>query len=596
MAIPAYRSQGHTGYQRGITRVFKRIRLRQNDAQRAQAIAAALNVSAVVGRVLAARGFEPGEDLNNYITPTLRNGIPDPAKLKNLQAAAKAIIGCHAAGKAIAICCDFDVDGLSGGSVVHDFFNTAGVKSKVFVPDRFVDGYGLNERVVREIAQAGFGMLLTIDFGTTNSKELTLAKELGLTTVVVDHHHMSGEPPPADVFINPHQKGCGFANGIACAAGLAWYLVLALTKEIKEHNQAISIDAKDYLELACLGTICDMVPLVGVNRVIAKRGLESLSVSKRPGLRALRNVIGIKGAVGCGDVSFGIGPRLNAAGRIVHGELVVELLTTRDSVRADKLARDLNELNAERQAIEGAVKQQAIEQIEQQVAGLQAQGKDSELWGLVAWHEEFHTGVIGIVAQRLVEHFYRPAAVMGMDSPGIWKGSVRGIRGFSVVEALAAVKEHLIKFGGHEGAGGFSVHEDHVGAFQEAFRAECKRRLESIEREPFVDVDAEAALEECTVQVVRELEGLAPFGMGNPTPVILLRDLLVKEVRVLKDAHLKVVLSNGKRFITGLLWRQTSHPALEVGKRVNIACKPDINTYGGNQELQATLQAVEELK
>jgi len=591
MAISAYKSDSQSGYQRGATRVLKRIRIRAQQRERAREIATALGVSEVVGRVLAARGFEPGIDLDNYITPTLKNGLPDPKNLKNLEAAAKAIAQCHASGKAIAICCDFDVDGLSGGSVVHDFCNAAGVASKVFVPDRFVDGYGLNERVVREIAAAGYGLLLTIDFGTTNAKELQVAKELGLTTVVVDHHHMSGEPPPADVFINPHQKGCGFAKGIACAAGLAWYLVLALTKEFK----GAGLDAKDYLELACLGTICDMVPLVGVNRVIAKRGLESLSVSKRPGLKALRNVIGIKGAVGCGDVSFGIGPRLNAAGRIVHGELVVELLTTRDSIRADKLARDLNELNAERQAIEGAVKEQAIEQIEQQMSELHAKSGGSDLWGLVAWHEEFHTGVIGIVAQRLVEHFYRPAAVMGMDSPGIWKGSVRGIRGFSVVEALGSVKEHLIKFGGHDGAGGFSVREESVLVFKEAFQAECERRLRDIEREPFVDVDAEAELEECSVQVVRELEGLAPFGMGNPTPVVLIKDLIVKEVRVLKEAHLKVLLSNGKRFITGLMWRQTSHPALEVGKRVSIACKPDINTYGGNQELQATLQAVEEV-
>lgn len=583
MAISDYRSQA--------SRVLKRIRLRAQDDERARSIAASLSVSDVVGRVLAARGFEPGDDLKNFVAPTLRYGIPDPSGLKNLEAAAKAIAQCHSLGRAIAICCDFDVDGLSGGSVVHDFFNAVGVSSKVFVPDRFVDGYGLNERVVREIAQAGFGLLLTIDFGTTNAKELSLASELGLQTVVVDHHHMSAEAPPADVFINPHQKGCGFAKGIASAAGLAWYLVLALTKEFKSSG----IDAKEYLELACLGTICDMVPLVGVNRVIAKRGLEALSDSRRPGLRALRNVIGIKGAVGCGDVSFGIGPRLNAAGRIVHGELVVELLTTRDSVRADKLARDLNELNAERQAIEGAVKEQAIEQIEREIVQKRELDGDGELWGLVAGHEEFHTGVIGIVAQRLVEHFYRPAAVMGMDTPGIWKGSVRGIRGFSVVGALASVAEHLIKFGGHEGAGGFSVRAEKVPAFRQAFQAECHRRLVDIEREPFVDVDAEALLEECSVKVVRELEGLAPFGMGNPTPVILVRDLVVKDVKVLKDAHLKVLLSNGKRFITGLMWRQTWHPALEVGKRINIACKPDINTYGGNQELQATLQAVEEV-
>jgi single-stranded-DNA-specific exonuclease len=171
----------------------------------------------------------------------------------------------------------------------------------------------------------------------------------------------------------------------------------------------------------------------------------------------------------------------------------------------------------------------------------------------------------------------------------------RGIKGFSVVEALASVKEHLLKFGGHEGAGGFSVTAEKLEVFREAFDAECKKRLEKIEIVPYVDADTEATLEECTVQLVRDLANLAPFGMGNPTPIVLVSDLIVKEVRVLKDAHLKVLLSDGRRFITGLMWRQTSHPALVVGKRVKIACKPDINTFQGSLELQATLQAVEEV-
>lgn len=576
MAIPAFNTAAGSG-----VRVNKKIRLKSHDQRLAELIASDLGASSVLGRILAARGFSPGEDLRNYVTPTLRQGLPDPAKLKNIDRAAHVIVEAHKAGKSIAICCDFDVDGLSGGSVVFDFFNCVGIRSQVFVPNRFVDGYGLNEKTVREIAEAGFGLLLTIDFGTTNVHELTVAKALGLTTVVVDHHHISAEPPPADVFVNPHQKGCGFANGIACAAGLAWYLIVALKRELG----GSAADPKNSLDLACLGTICDMVPLVGMNRVIAKRGLEALSDSNRPGLRALRNVIGIKGNVGCSDVSFGIGPRLNAAGRIVHGELVVELLTTQDSSKAEKLARQLNDLNAERQAIEAAVKEQAIAQIQE---------NGGPTWGLVAWHEEFHTGVIGIVAQRLVEHFYRPSAVMGMDTPGVWKGSVRGIKGFSVVEALGAVKEHLIKFGGHEGAGGFSVAEDKLDSFKQAFVAECQKRLSAIEIVPFVDADTVATLDEFTVPLVKELSSLAPFGVGNPAPVVLFKKLLVKEVRVLKDAHLKVLLSDGKRFVSGVMWRQTEHPALRVNKYVDIACKPDINSYGGNVELQAVIQAVEE--
>ncbi len=575
MAIPAFKNDSSSA-----SRAHKRIRVKPQDLTRAKEIERACDLNPIVARVLAARGFKPGAELDNYLSPTLRQGLPDPSMLKNLREAAKLLIDCHRSGKSIAICCDFDVDGLSGGSVVYDFFLHAGISAQVFVPDRFVDGYGLNERVVREIAAKGFGCLLTIDFGTTNVKELTVARDLGLKTVVVDHHHISADPPPADVFVNPHQKGCGFADKIACAAGLAWYLVLGLRKELGSED----IDAKRYLDLACLGTICDMVPLIGLNRVIAKRGLEILSDTKRPGLRALRNVIGIKGSVGCGDVSFGIGPRLNAAGRIVHGELVVDLLTTHDTAKADKLARQLNQLNLERQEIENAVKSEAIAVIEK---------SGGPGWGIAVWNPEFHTGVIGIVAQRLVEHFYRPSAVMGMDTPGIFKGSVRGIKGFSVVEALGAVSRYLLKFGGHEGAGGFSVAEENLESFRSAWIGECERRLAELETTPFVDADTETSLSEITLRLVDDLNALAPFGVGNPTPTVVIRNLRVVEVKDIKGAHLKTVFSDGKRFLAGVMWRQPSHPALYPNATVDIAFRPDINTYGGNTELQATLQAVE---
>ncbi len=575
MVIPAFKNEPTS------SRVNKRIRLKEQEPEIAAAITAETKTNPVVGRILAARKHKPGDELSSYLKPELKTGLPNPAALKNLAEASKLIADVHRGGGSIAICCDFDVDGLSGGSIVHDFFNAAGVSSKVFVPDRFVDGYGLNEKTVREIAAQGFQLLLTIDFGTTNVKEILAAKALGLKTVVVDHHHISGTNPPADVFINPHQEKCGFAKGVACAAGLAWYLVVGLKRELK----AEVIDARNYLDLACLGTICDMVPLVGLNRVIAKKGLQLLSDSKRPGLRALRNVIGIKGNVGCSDVSFGIGPRLNAAGRIVHGELVVELLTTSDSVKADKLARQLNELNAERQDVEAQVKEEAIKIVEK---------SGGPGWANVVWNPEFHTGVIGIVAQRLVEHFYRPSAVMGMDTPGIFKGSVRGIKGFSVVEALSGCSEHLLKFGGHEGAGGFSVKEENLEKFKNAFVEECRKRLEKIETEPFVDADTEATLPEITVDLVHELSGLAPFGMGNPAPLVLLKNLRVVEVRSLSQgAHLKALFSDGKRFISGVMWRQPSHPALRPNSTVDIVFRPEVNTFNGVTELQANLQAVQ---
>lgn len=576
MAIPAVRRE----IKDASYRVHRRIRVREQNLSGAEAIVKASGVDPVVGRILAARGFSPGKELDNFLSPTLKDGLPNPQELKNLSRACELIAACHKSGKAIAICCDFDVDGLSGGSVVHGFFREAGVQSKVFVPDRFADGYGLNERVVREIAKAGFGLLLTIDFGTTNVKELTVAKELGLVTVVVDHHHTGGKVPPADVFVNPHQDGCGFAKKIPCAAGLAWYLVLGLKKELQKSD----IDPKSFLDLACLGTICDMVPLVGVNRVIAKRGLESLTMTRRPGLKAMKNLIGIQRAVECSDVSFGIGPRLNAAGRIVHGEVVVELLTTDDSNRAEKLAKQLNDLNAERQEIENSVKQEAISIVEQ------SGGPGA---GIVVWNEEFHTGVIGIVAQRLVETYYRPSIVMGMDSEGVFKGSVRGIKNFSVVETLAAVGEYLLKFGGHDGAGGFSVKKENLEKFKDAFIQECTHRLEKIETTPFADADTEVILSEITIPMINQLKGLAPFGTGNPAPTVLLRKMRVVEVRDIKATHLKALLSDGKRYISAVMWRQAHHPDLFINNTVDVVFRPEVTTWGGSTELQANVQAIE---
>lgn len=559
----------------------KKVALRAQHPDIAEEIAARHSLHPVVGRVLAARGFRNDELLQLYLTPTLKEGLPDPEGLKNLTKAAARIAQGVDTGEKIAICCDFDVDGLSGGSQVYHFLCALGVDVKVFVPDRFADGYGLNSNMVRQIASEGRQLLIAIDFGTTNEQELLLARELGVSTIVIDHHHVGARVPVADVFVNPQQKGCGFADGVLSAAGLAWYLLVALRRAVPS---ASAIDVKEYLDLACLGTICDMVPLRGVNRVIAKRGLEQLTKSKRPGLRALMKFSGVNKDVSCYHVSFGIGPRINAAGRMVHGEAVIDLLSTADSIRADKLADRLNRLNTERQETELLVKEKAVRELER---------RGSLPSGIVVWDPDYHTGVVGIVAQRLVEMFYRPAAVMGVDQDGNFKGSVRGIKGLSVVEVLGAVGAHLLKYGGHEGAGGFSLAAEKVHLFAESFDRECRERMRTLDTEPRAEADTELSLAELDADLIEQLKSFAPFGMGNPAPMVLIDGLKVKETRVLKGAHLKVLLTDGVRYLNGLMWRQTSHPRLVPGNTVRVVCRPELSTYSGVTELQANLQAVE---
>lgn len=555
--------------------------MREQKEGEAKKIADTFSLSPVASRVIAARGFQADESLKLFLSPSLKEGLPQPSTLKNLEAGCELIDSVIKNGGKVAICCDFDVDGLSGGSQIHAMFKELNIESRVFVPDRFEDGYGLNIGMIEEAAAEKFALLITVDFGTTNAKELLRARELGLKTIVIDHHHVGSTITPADVFINPHQEGCGFADRILSAAGLAWYLVAGMRKYSK---RAAGIDPKSYLDLACLGTICDMVPLVGVNRVIARRGLELMSETKREGLKALKNMVGVKEEVSCHHVSFGIGPRINAAGRMVRGDIVVELLTTSDSKRAEKIASRLDRLNRQRQETEERIKKRAHLEIEKRGALPP---------GLVLWDKDYHTGVIGLVAQRLVEAYYRPSAVMGMDKEGIYKGSVRGIPGFSVVGTLNALKEHLIKCGGHEGAGGFSIEFEKVEAFAEGFRTLCQDALSKIEKDPSVWADTEVSLTELKLATVRELQGFEPFGVGNASPQLMAKGLTVKEITVLKDTHLKVQFSDGGRSLVGFLWRQTEHPALKTGASVNVVFKPDINTYNGSSTIQANLQAIE---
>jgi single-stranded-DNA-specific exonuclease len=327
-----------------------------------------------------------------------------------------------------------------------------------------------------------------------------------------------------------------------------------------------------------------MVPLVGVNRVLAKRGMELLTRTSRPGLVALKNVAGLGRELDCSSVSFGIGPRLNAAGRMVHGEVVIELLTTEDSKRAQTIARKLDRLNSERQDVENTVKEAALTKL---------QALDVLPAALVVWDKSFHTGVVGIVAQRLVETFHRPAIVFGADGEGEYRGSARGIKNFSVIEALSATAKYCIKYGGHEGAGGLSVKREQISDFAAAFIDVCEARLSGLESGPFAEADTEVVLKELTPEVVNELKLFSPCGMGNPAPSVAVRGLKVLDVTVLKGAHLKAMLTDGRCYIPGLLWRCSEHPALVKGSTVDIVCRPGMSTFSGYMEIQATLQAVE---
>jgi single-stranded-DNA-specific exonuclease len=562
----------------------------------ANKLATELNVSLVLAKILVSRGIDTVELARGFLSPTLKDQLPEPNQIKNIVAAAQLLLDAIEAKKIITVFTDFDVDGLSAGSQLIIYLKSLGALVKGYTPNRFTEGYGLSVEAVEKIAKSGTQVLVTVDCGISNVKEIERGKYLGLEIVVVDHHHPH-QLPPADVIVDPEQEDCPFKPHKLAAAGLVWMLLIVIRQEAKNRPAFAQVDLpdpKDFLDLAALGTICDMVPLVSVNRIIAHRGVEALCKSIRPGIVALREVSGITGSsrVSAGQVSFSLGPRINAAGRLSDAKQILEMFTTNDLARAHELADAVNRLNSQRRGVEEKVVESCLDLL----------GSENHLLeqsGIALFGEDFHAGVIGIAAQRLVEFFHRPATVM---CPGetvvkgkkvkVIKGSVRGIKGFNVVEALAQLGDLLIGFGGHEQAGGFSVSRENFGEFQQGFINLANELLNQdlLVRRQAVDVFV--SFDQLDFSLVEQLSMLAPFGIGNPSPVLATLDVVVESVAVVGTNHLKFRLKDGKSTIDAIAWKAQGHPLIRKGEIVNVAYSPEINSYKGISSLQLVVKEV----
>jgi single-stranded-DNA-specific exonuclease len=557
----------------------KTISIREQNSAVAQEIESAHGLSKIISQILASRGFEPGSKLVEFISPSLKFGLKPPSELKGLQEAVALIVQTIKSRQSVFICSDFDVDGLSGAAQMTLFFRSFGIPLTVRVPNRFTEGYGLNYTIIQEAIDSKSSLLITIDFGTKNVEELALAKKNGIKTIVIDHHICDKTIPDVDAFINPNQEGCSFSSENLCASGLVWYVIASLKNHFPD-----TFEPKEFLDLACLGTICDMVPLTGINRVIATRGLEILSTSRKPGLRALVKKVSRKKELNAYDVSFGIGPRLNAAGRLEHGDIVLNLITTVDQKKAEKTADTLDKLNSQRQKTEVKVKDDAISKV---------LTLPTLPYGIVVWGTNYHTGVVGIVAQRLVEKFYRPSVVLGLEEDKkTLKGSVRGIKGVNVVEVLEKCSNFLIKFGGHHAAGGLSLDLEHIDAFTEKFDRACAELLAHETCNPNVMADAEVSFREVTYDLINQLKVFAPTGMGNATPVMLTKRVKVQSVAPVGNGRYKLMLTHDNVALAGFLWRQGDTISIKPGDLLDVAYKVAINTYNGSESIQLNIEAV----
>ncbi|MBF0326026.1 MAG: single-stranded-DNA-specific exonuclease RecJ [Alphaproteobacteria bacterium] len=495
-----------------------------------------LGLPEVVGRVLAARGVGLA-DAENFLAPTLRALLPDPFHLKDMDKAARRIARAVQGGEAIGIFGDYDVDGATSSALLARFLRAAGATVQVHIPDRITEGYGPNLPALLRLKDAGVGVVVTVDCGTTAYEPLKGAAEAGLDVVVVDHHEAEPDLPAAFAVVNPNRVDEDSPHGHLAAVGVTFLLVVAVNRVLKDsgwYQGRAMPDPLQWLDVVALGTVCDVVPLKGVNRALVTQGLKVMAKRANVGLTALSDIAGIRERPDAYHLGYVLGPRVNAGGRVGEAPLGHTLLACDDPLEAAEMARRLDGYNRERQEIEAAVLLEAIEQVEGR--------PDDGLPLLVAAGENWHPGVIGIVAGRLKERYARPACVIALEG-GEGKGSGRSVAGLDLGAAIIAARQAgiLKAGGGHAMAAGFTVARERLDDFK-TFLAERLQAQLTGELVPVLELDGALDCAGCTVDLIETLKQIGPFGAGNAEPRFAVSAARIVKADVVGQGHVRLIL------------------------------------------------------
>lgn len=551
-------------------------------------IAAELGITELLAEILWNRGFQSRQDMDLFLSPGLRN-LCMPVEIPGLEESATVLAEAVLLGKRIAVWGDYDVDGVTSTAVVKSFLKDRGYDCSHYLPNRLEEGYGLNVKGLQKLRDEGVELLLTVDCGISNNAEIAAANEMGLTVVVSDHHLPGDELPPAAAICNPRLTEYGGKNFENCpcetlaGVGVAFMLMAQVNRLLPGDP----VDMRVYLDFVALGTIADVVELQGQNRILVKNGLLLLKDARRPGLAALKVVSGYDmfAAIGAGQVGFGLGPRINASGRMGNPDKALELLMCEEMETARPIAKVLDTLNSERRAEEDRILEEALAQAEEQV-------KKHSRAGLVLFSPGWHPGIIGIVASRVVEKFYRPT-VMLCEEDGIIKGSARSIKEFHIHEALTSMAELFLNFGGHKLAAGMSFKSEYFEEFRERFNQAVVEKVGSEPLKPTIKVDRELPLENIDYVLLKELELMQPFGMGNPEPVFTTPPVEVLERRPMGKDHVKLTVADTEksRKMPAKAWRMAEQLGSElIGATMRFAFSPKIDKFNGIPTIELTIR------
>jgi single-stranded-DNA-specific exonuclease len=507
--------------------------------------------------------------------------MADPMRLKDMDDATATIIKALENREKITIYGDYDADGLTAAALLFNFFSSLRVPVSYYIPNRLKEGYGLNTKAIEKIAGKGTGLIITVDCGTSNGEEIALAKSLGMTVVVTDHHQVPEDFHANCPVVNPNRPDCPFSFKDLAGVGISFFLAVAIRAGLRKRGwfgTRPEPDLKEYLDLVALGTVADRVPLLDQNRILVSSGMGSMATSRWEGIKAIQQAANIDTSeITTDDLSFRIAPRLNAPGRMGDSEIGIEILTVKESHMARDFARKINATNDLRQDVERDI----LNQIEDMISAQDGIGRRKSLFMV---SEDWHNGVLGIVASRLVDRYHRPSLVLNIQN-SIAVGSGRSIDGFHLYKALGRLGHLFEKFGGHEYAAGFTLKAANIEILKRELEVLARETLSDEHLVPTIDVDAEISLKDIDTEMVHQVRALAPFGPGNPEPLFCARSLEVLESRVVGGQHLKLRLGHGGKSFEAIgFGLSDSHP-LE-GKAIDIIFAPSLNRWQGYERIQ----------
>ncbi len=546
-----------------------------------QILSEKLRIPKILASVLLSRGLDAA-GAEHFFSRSKRD-IHNPFLLLGMEKAVKRIQSALEKREKIVVYGDYDVDGITSTAMLCDFLQSLGANVEYYIPNRADEGYGINIIALSKIRKGGANLLITVDCGITAVGEVEFAKSIGLDIVVTDHHMCKEKIPRAAAVVNPKQPDCTYPYKELAGVGVCFKLVLAMAMQLgKKAGEYFD----RYVDLCAVGTIADVVPLTGENRIMVHAGLKALAKTSRPGLAALSSIAGIaEKTPSVTNVSFALAPRINAAGRVGNVEMGVRLLLETDPQKAYEAARYLDEENNERRMMEKKILDDVAEMIE---ADPNFEKQEVLLFAKEGWHH----GVIGIVASRLVDRYYKPSILISIEK-GMGKGSGRSIDGLNLFDALSDSAELLTKFGGHEKAAGLSVAEEHIPELRRRLCTYVREHLSPADAQPTLLIDAAISLSDATVRAVEYLGGyLEPYGTGNPKPVFALLGCEIVEIRPMgeEDRHLRLRLKNRDKYLVCVGFGMGDQAAAyQVGSRVDAALHLELNEFRGEISVQGIL-------